>query len=230
MRLYFIRHAQSQNNALWDTTGSNKGRNEDPDLTTMGLKQAQLVAAGMKDILSEIEPAGDVPIHLYCSLMQRAVRTANAISRELKVPLKTWYGIHEGGGIYLEDDNDHPIGQAGKPRAFFEDEFPELELPDEVDENGWWNKSFEEREERFLRARQALADLKNQYENKDDVVIWVSHGAFFYYFISAMMGLPDGIPVWMEMNNTGITRIDFGEETRIRYTNRTAHLPGELIT
>jgi broad specificity phosphatase PhoE len=32
MQLYYIRHAQSENNDLWDRTGSDQGRSEDPKL------------------------------------------------------------------------------------------------------------------------------------------------------------------------------------------------------
>ena len=36
MQFYFIRHGQSTNNALWETTRSNKGRSEDPELSELG--------------------------------------------------------------------------------------------------------------------------------------------------------------------------------------------------
>ncbi|MCA1554236.1 MAG: histidine phosphatase family protein, partial [Chloroflexi bacterium] len=45
MQLYFIRHAQSLNNHLWDQTGDSTGRSEDPELTPTGWKQAELLAA-----------------------------------------------------------------------------------------------------------------------------------------------------------------------------------------
>ncbi|NJK45922.1 MAG: histidine phosphatase family protein [Pleurocapsa sp. SU_196_0] len=41
MRLYFIRHAQSSNNALWDSTGSENGRSDDPELSDVGVMQAR---------------------------------------------------------------------------------------------------------------------------------------------------------------------------------------------
>jgi broad specificity phosphatase PhoE len=44
MQLYFIRHGQSANNRLWDTTSSDEGRVEDPELTDAGQQQAKLVA------------------------------------------------------------------------------------------------------------------------------------------------------------------------------------------
>ena len=44
MILYYIRHGQSANNALWDSSGSSEGRSDDPPLTPVGEAQAQHVA------------------------------------------------------------------------------------------------------------------------------------------------------------------------------------------
>jgi 2,3-bisphosphoglycerate-dependent phosphoglycerate mutase len=44
MQLYFIRHAQSSNNALYDQAGGSSRRSEDPELTETGIRQAELVA------------------------------------------------------------------------------------------------------------------------------------------------------------------------------------------
>ena len=44
MTLFLIRHAQSANNALYDSSGSTIGRVEDPELTSLGVRQAQILA------------------------------------------------------------------------------------------------------------------------------------------------------------------------------------------
>ncbi len=44
MQLYFIRHAQSANNKLYDETGSWNGRDSDPELPSWGIEQAQRLA------------------------------------------------------------------------------------------------------------------------------------------------------------------------------------------
>ena len=84
MRLYFIRHGQSANNALWDASGSSIGRSEDPELTAIGHEQARLLAnfiAAMdgqtKKNGSSGEPKRDYFgfTHLYTSLMVRSVAT-----------------------------------------------------------------------------------------------------------------------------------------------------------
>jgi len=45
MQLYFIRHAQSINNALWQENGHNNGRKADPLITEIGKQQAERVGA-----------------------------------------------------------------------------------------------------------------------------------------------------------------------------------------
>ncbi|HBG59948.1 MAG TPA: histidine phosphatase family protein, partial [Anaerolineaceae bacterium] len=46
MQLYYIRHAQSENNAILERNGykSEEGRHADPQITTMGFEQAKLLA------------------------------------------------------------------------------------------------------------------------------------------------------------------------------------------
>ncbi len=240
MQLFFIRHAQSANNLLWDQTGANKGRSHDPELTELGLQQAARVAAFLRDgdPLDSAQTRGECPgkgafgiTHLYCSLMQRAAQTGHAISEALDLPLVAWPEFHETGGIYLDDEESGlPIGLAGSPRSFFVEHFPRLVLPDWLDETGWWNRDYEAREERLPRARRVLAELLLRHGGTGDRVAVVSHGAFYNYFVDAVLGM-DGKPdLWLLMNNTGITRIGFEENPVLHYHNRTEHLPREWLT
>jgi 2,3-bisphosphoglycerate-dependent phosphoglycerate mutase len=111
MHLYFIRHGQSTNNALWAQNGSRDGRNEDPELTEVGERQAALLAR----FLSRGASRTEVPAHnpkdvggfditdLYCSPMIRAVNTAMYISEALGLRPQVWRDVHEVGGVFLED-------------------------------------------------------------------------------------------------------------------------------
>jgi len=111
MQLYFIRHGQSENNALYDLTGSNKGRNADPGLTAAGRQQAALLAQFLRQSNPEApiigrdaqNVAGFGLTHLYTSLMTRSVATGSVVAEALGLPLEAWEDLHEGGGIYLED-------------------------------------------------------------------------------------------------------------------------------
>ena len=74
MRLYFIRHAQSANNALWDSTQSDAGRSDDPRLTPLGLRQASALCDAFARAADPLEGHGSPALtHLYCSPMTRAV-------------------------------------------------------------------------------------------------------------------------------------------------------------
>ena len=44
MKLFFVRHGQSENNALWSDTQSNLNRVSDPQLTEIGRKQVEASA------------------------------------------------------------------------------------------------------------------------------------------------------------------------------------------
>jgi 2,3-bisphosphoglycerate-dependent phosphoglycerate mutase len=240
MQIYFIRHAQSINNALWDKTGSSRGRSHDPQITETGWKQARLLAnllvgppppAGGAD-----ENGGDAPgfgiTHLYCSLMERAVITGSVVAQALGLPLQGWVDLHEWGGLYLDDEvTGEKYGMPGHSRSYFQQNYPELELPPEATEQGWWNRPYESDEERLPRAKRILAALLERHEGSDDRIALVSHGGFFNYFMTALLGMPGLCGVWFLMNNTGVTRIDIrDDEQALVYQNYTAHLPAELIT
>jgi 2,3-bisphosphoglycerate-dependent phosphoglycerate mutase len=240
MQLYFIRHGQSENNALWVSTGSYDGRSEDPGLTEVGRQQSELLA----QFLSQADPsiavngrdiqnaAGFGITHLYTSLMLRAVATGTIIARALDLPLVAWEDLHEYGGIYLRDEQtDERVGLPGRNRAYFETHYPDLVLPDSLGEAGWWNRPFEEPELRLPRAERALHDLLERHGGTDDRVAVVSHGGFYNYLLAVILNLPEREEHWFALNNAGLSRIDFdGEEIRLIYLNRVDFLPKELIT
>jgi len=137
VQLYFIRHGQSANNALWAETRSNQGRNQDPELTAIGQEQAQFVARFLSrngspdryDLYDPKNTAGFGITHLYCSPMVRAVATATRIAEALSLPLVAWKDLHETGGIFLEDpDTKERVGLPGKERSYFAERYPALIL------------------------------------------------------------------------------------------------------
>lgn len=245
MRLYYLRHAQSTNNEIADRTGSDVGRSEDPGLTETGHRQAELLGAWLG-----AGPRHDAPVgmdskdlsgfgitHLYCSLMERAIVTGTYVSRAIGTPLVAWPDIHESGGIYLDVDpggshaGNLPVGRPGRTRAALEHDFPHLRLPPGVGESGWWNRPFEPKADRPVRARRVLDELLRRHGGTDDRVAMVSHGGFFNWFMGHVVGIPEADSVWLHTNNTSITRIDFYPEINVvQYLNRTDHLPPKLIT
>ena len=246
MELYFIRHGQSENNLLWATTGGSEGRSEDAELTDVGREQAARVARflsrgdndgrnpytpGDADDDGEISNAWGIT-HLYCSPMIRTISTGQAIARRLGLSLLAWRDLHEVGGMFLKDPvSGENVGLPGKDRAYLEERYPELVLPDSISKGGWWDRPFEERPERLPRAQRVLQDLLDRHTPSDDRVAWVSHGGFHSYFLAAVLGLPSRDEIWFHLNNVAITRIDFAEDgIALRYVNRVGFLPTELVT
>ena len=226
MRFYFIRHAQSQNNLLWDQTGTNKGRSQDAELTPLGQQQAESLARFLQERVDEFGVT-----HLYTSLMLRAVMTGATMADALGLSPVAWEDLHETGGIYVEDEQTgQAIGQPGKHRAYFQECYPRLILPDSLNEAGWWNRPFEEREQRLARAQRFLRDLLERHGQTDDRVAVVSHGAFYNYFLSALLDWPRKDGCWFMLNNAAITRIDFEDRVTLVYLNRFEHLPREWVT
>ncbi len=238
MQLYYIRHGQSANNALYDQTGSSKGRSPDPDLTQAGVEQVNHLAGyvsrpfqpGYEDLRNEY---GFGFTHIYTSLMVRAVKTAYPIAQATGLPVVGWEIIHEEGGIFTGDETtEEKIGQPGMPRSYFENHFPGLILPEWLGEEGWYRaQQYEPHENRLSRAQFFLDELKQRHGGSQDRVAVVSHGGFFNLFMAVLLGLNTRNGYWFLMNNTAISRFDFHDDhVAVIYINRTDHLPAHLIT
>ncbi|GAB4492107.1 MAG: histidine phosphatase family protein [Anaerolineales bacterium] len=247
MELYFIRHGQSQNNAHWSEPGYIES--PDPALTDLGREQAQWLAEFLS-ARHDIRPHASWNVHnrhgfgfthLYTSLMERAVHTAAPTARALGLPFIAWPEIHEGGGIFSREDKANPVGLPGKPRSYFERHFPELQLPPNLDESGWWQcRPFEEEEAREARARKFLADLLERHGDREGQpeqrVAIVSHGGFFMHLMCAMLKLPwrqaaHNLTSWFLLSNASISRFDINHDgLTICYLNRVDYLPDHLIT
>lgn len=247
MQLYFIRHGQSINNANY--RNDTYKENPDPFLTGKGLEQAEILAKYLKEnhpvtndkSWNEQNQHGFGLTHIYCSLMERAAMTAAPTARALGIPFTAWKDIHEEGGIYAREKDENKKGLPGKPRSFFENHIPELNLPDDLDESGWWNRPFESDEERQPRADRVLAELINRHGDREgqpeDRIALVSHGGFFVRFMCSLLKLPwrqgaHDMKSWFLLNNCSISRFDISREWGITvcYLNRTDHLPPHLIS
>jgi 2,3-bisphosphoglycerate-dependent phosphoglycerate mutase len=247
MQLYFIRHGQSQNNANWNNPDYKES--PDPALTEVGIEQACYVSEFLKEAQTVTDPKewniqnqyGFGLTHIYTSLMERAVHTAAPTARALGLPFAAWEQIHESGGIFGRDGEEKLQGLPGKARAYYQEQFPELQLPDQLNGTGWWNcRPFETEEECHTRTRQFVADLIARHGDREgkpeDRIAIFSHGGFFVHLMFALLDTPwrqaaHGLTSWFVLNNCSISRIDFHEsEINIAYLNRTNHLPVSLIT
>jgi 2,3-bisphosphoglycerate-dependent phosphoglycerate mutase len=238
MQFYFIRHGQSENNLLLDLTGAEKGRSEDPPLSSKGQRQAEILAEFLKQTNpaaakshDEQNLAGFGITHLYCSLMVRAVATGAIIAPALGLPLVAWQDLHERGGIYLDDaPTGARVGQPGKNRAYFERNFPMLVLPKSLGEAGWWNRGYEEWAETRNRAERFYRELMQRHGSTADRVAVISHGDFYTALLRVIFKI-ERDDCWFHLNNAAITRIDFDERgITVAYMNRVDYLPRELVT
>ncbi len=238
MQLYFIRHAQSTNNRLYDETGAWDGRNSDPELTALGHRQAKLLAEHLACTNGESHARDYLNrrtfglTHVYTSLMVRAVATAAYIAEALDLPLVAWEDLHEIGGVFINDAGTNElIGLPGKTRSDFAARFPNLILPQALGEDGWWNRPHESVEQQLARAQRFVRDVLERHGGADDRVAVVSHGGFYNFVLAVLLDATPGNGFWFGINNTAITRLDFSEEgVALVYANRAEHLPGELIT
>ena len=238
MHLYFIRHAQSANNKLYEETGQWNGRNTDPELTELGYVQARRLAEHVACVNGDDQPRDYVNrtrfgfTHLYASLMVRALTTAVYVSEALDLPLTVWEDWHEGGGIFvIDEETGERTGQPGKSRSELAARFPHVQLPETVTDAGWWNRPLETPEVQEQRARRVIAHLLERHGGTDDRVAVVSHGGFYNTLLAELLGIQAGDGFWFSLNNTGITRFNFDQEgIALAYANRLEHLPTELIT
>lgn len=241
MQIYFIRHAQSQNNHLFDQNGNNQGRFEDPDLTATGVTQTKLLAEHIFSNLSdnssldfkdEHNRLGYAFTHLYASPMIRAAKTAWVVAQKIKLPLRILINLHEGGGIFLDENNKAQDLLPGQSKTYFLNHFPGIILDHGITEEGWWNRPFEPYEIRIPRAKNVVKFLIENHKNDDKVVLF-SHAGFFNYLLSALLGYEEFENVRFNINNSSISRIDIDPDrlvTKIIYINMVNFLPYDLIT
>ena len=252
MELYLIRHGQSQNNALEDTSA----RTHDPALTELGQQQAALLAAHLADGAnrdpwvdhttgySRLEDTPTFGItQLFVSPMRRALQTAKPIAEALGLQPEIWTSIHENGGIYLEQ-NGLFTGYPGMSSAEIAEEFPGYLIPDSITDEGWYDlrKGHEPLGEAFARAVSVAFELRHRAEqvmageNPHRRIALVSHGTYIDMLLKALFNMVPARQMYFMHYNTGFTRIDFLETERhrgrmlIRHVNRVAHLPPSLIS
>lgn len=233
MELYLIRHGQSSNNA---NEAVGLARVCDPPLTDVGQQQARLVADRLKHLNWTRESPHDGGsglrlTRLYTSPMLRALETAEAIRQATGLIPYVWIDAHEQGGIWLDyGDGRGAVGLPGMGRREMQEQFPHFVLPTGVREDGWWNRPWEDEASAYVRA-QRVADELRDLANTDERIGVVSHGGFGSFLIDALLGLPCVTYQRFSMNNTAVSRIDLTpDRIRLRFSNRTDHLPGELVT
>lgn len=223
MELYLIRHGQSTNNE------GKLPRVADPPLTDIGVKQAHWVGESLKD---------EGITRLYCSPMLRTLQTAQMVSDSLDLPPHVFVGLHEWGGIWEARGDGTAVQLPGLNRAGMREVCPDVILPDNVSDQGWWfNDGFAGDIEGMCQLSHEnglafIAHLEAHHGNTDERVAAVSHGGSGGSLMSAFFGLPpDTGYSRFTQNNTGVSKLSFTSERRqLQCLNRTSHLPPEAVT
>lgn len=248
MNLFLIRHAESVNNRIAESSsydGFVATRSHDPAITETGEAQAErlarhLAGAQQPEFTRKGHPrlVGYGITRIVCSPMLRTLQTATPVARALELPIEVWSDIHEQGGLFDGDPRAESNGGAvrsypGLARREMEAHFPVAPLPPEVTDRGWWRGGYEEPEEseaRAARVAERLAALAQAEPERR--LAFVSHGTFLNHLLKQLLSLPLDAPMYFFHANTGITRIEFASEgfRILRYCNRIAHLPPELMT
>ncbi len=207
MLLTIVRHGQSTNNA-------DLPRVPDPSLTALGVEQARRTAQALRSAGLTV---------LLASPMRRAIETAAIIGETVHLPVRISPEFCEMGGLG---------SLPGLTRAEIEALYPGCELADTITESGWWSQAEEAIEQVFTRAQCAAHSLRATYgDDQAAHVALVTHGTFASLLINAYLGLTLDQGIRFTHDNGALSRLEFEPEfLRIRYLNRTDHLPAEMVT
>ncbi|WP_438448040.1 histidine phosphatase family protein [Gorillibacterium sp. sgz5001074] len=202
MKVHLIRHGESMSNAgLIDS--------RDSTLSPLGEQQASLTGEALQGAGIEL---------LFCSLMDRALHTAQLISQAADIPVRIWSDLCELGYCYQEK---------GLPRSALERKYAGLPFPDEADEEGWArHREGETREETFVRMKPVADRLLGLCrEGAHATVACVIHGRSGNELIKHLLRVPFESPFTVHHGNCGITTLQLEPEyTHVLAVNDLRHL------
>ncbi len=168
MKLYLLRHGETDWNVTWRLQGST-----DVPLNETGIAQAQDAAIRYKDI-----PFTQV----YTSPLQRAVCTARIIAESHGLPVivderirEMNFGLLEGSTP--EESSQNPVLSVARSNLF---DHPERYVP---------TGDGESYEEVHNRCRDFLEDIRNRHDSGDHILI-SAHGALCKALMRAINNTP----------------------------------------
>ena len=206
----FIRHAESENNALFDkkTERYLELRKAEPFLTTTGESQALL----LKQYFRKNKAAYDFDLVLS-SPMKRAMQTAKILFEGSSAIKKVSDLIFESRGPY---ELEKPV--PGLSAAEFKKDYPDFQLPFAVSDNGWYHEDeIEDIYEAFMRAKRLMRAI--EIEIKQSRIAIVTHGRFLSFIFTILMKeylmkeFNFGIPTMPEL--TSLTNLIYTQKTYI---------------
>ena len=210
--LYLVRHGESANNAL-----PTPQRVSDPNLTELGQKQAQNLSLHYSDF-------GHID-HVLASPFRRTLQTAQPLLSAKGMRATIWTDLYEVGGCYSGYEAGGLTGATGMTGSEIRAEFPDFDVPDDIDDTGWYkSRAFETWEMAIVRAQTQAKKLRETFTDTDSVVFCFIHADFKQLLLQHL------VPGEKEFHNGGIsnssiTHLHFNHDTGkvIDYCN-TDHL------
>lgn len=153
--MFLLRHGQSYFNLHFNETRKDPGI-EDPELTPLGVQQAEAAAAQL---------AGTALTRIIVSPYLRALQTAEPIVASHQVPVIVMQEVRERTAFVCD---------IGSPPALLANRFPHHDF-DHLPQR-WWHEGIEPQEETAARANSFRAQMAAREDSAR--ILLVSHWAF----------------------------------------------------
>jgi len=235
MHIWFIRHAETENNVLGeqlrgDKDEYNRRRAADPKLSATGYEQVQSLEmhAALQPLFQKILKPG-VSIDLYSSPLRRAIETAAPLQAFLpgNPVIRVRPDLTEVGGLRCANAEGEVQRFPGLNAEQITAEYPSLALDcTEVPEEGWAaSQPFEDRtvegEEnsmrRVKRITRWIRDMEPPAEKSHAVII--GHGALLHRWVAEILGMP-AQKARFNHDNVAVTHIEIcGDTTCVHCMN-----------
>jgi broad specificity phosphatase PhoE len=197
MKLYLVRHGNTPRNSP----------TSDPDLTDIGIRQAQLVGERL---------AGEDIDLLLCSPLRRALRTADIIGKFTGLSPIVWMELMESWN-----------GSDAITKSEIVSLYPEysVDIPER-----WWPGA-EDEVDLYRRAARLVPMIRELGEDTEKNVVAVSHGTFGAVLISTFLGAPPCGYTRFSQHNCCVSIIDIKPgRAKLYRGNDVSHLTPDLLT
>ncbi|MEZ6135640.1 MAG: histidine phosphatase family protein [Pirellulaceae bacterium] len=219
IQLLLIRHGQSANNALPEHQ-----RVCDPGLTDLGVQQAALTAAALRN----------VPFSgLYCSPFLRSLETMRPLAEAVQMSVSIRADLFEQGGCYSGHLPGEERGEAGMSRSELIQRYPQWQVDQRIGHSGWWGQPYELLAQATQRAECVVRWLHEQLLPQGGIHALVIHADFKRLLLAALFAENASriMPSIGPLHNTGVTRLAWAENHwQLQCFNATTHLPFEYVT
>lgn len=212
LHLHLVRHGESANNAQPEHK-----RVPDPALTELGQKQARQLAQHYAD-MENID-------HVLVSPFRRTLQTAQPLLKVHGIRASIWPDIHEVGGCYEGHEPGSLIGHPGMTNMEISSEFPEFDIPQSIDEAGWYkSESYETWDMAMPRAEAQAQRIRKSFKEDGSVVFCFIHADFKQLLLQCL--LPEQTDYHGgDISNSSVTYIHFnGSTCHVVYYCATDHL------